>query len=189
MRFDCIGEEDFRDAIEVGYSIAADDWVGGLGLPTENTEWEKELPDFSEDRCRDIRVTEVEPKVSKGTKRHSHGCSFIRFVAFVEWMGFEEGGCSTRSGRRNCDSVDFQALVGLPLRTVGEDNAVARLQALDNFDRADGASAQLHLGSSGVHAVRIQLEHSDRALRLSERGAADIKNVVQSIEFDCAIDR
>ena len=55
-------------------------------------------------------------------------------------------------------SVQLNPVVGVPLGHVGEDDAVARLEALDDLDRADRLASELHLGALGVDALGIELE-------------------------------
>ena len=50
-------------------------------------------------------------------------------------------------------SVQADAVVGVPLGHVGEDDAVAGLEAAEDLDGVDGAAAKLDLGSGGFTAI------------------------------------
>src|ERR1035438_1362580 len=85
--------------------------------------------------------------------------------------------------------VEFDSVICVPLGHVGKNDAVAGLEALDDLDCADGASAELDLGAEGPGAVRRQLEDADRAVLVPECGPANKDHVVQVLQFDRAVDR
>jgi hypothetical protein len=62
---------------------------------------------------------------------------------------------------KNRRSVEFDAVVGVPLGHVGEDDAVAGGEAVDDLDGVDGAAAELDLGADGVVGVGVELEDAD----------------------------
>src|SRR5687768_2113619 len=91
-----------------------------------------------------------------------------------------------RGSRRR--SVDANAIVGVPLRTVGQDDPVAGFEAFDDLDGIDGAAAEFHLRAVGVDAFGIEFEEADGAAFLAKRRAADVDDVIEPLQFDCAID-
>ena len=76
----------------------------------------------------------------------------------------------------------------IPGARVGENHLVARLQAVHDFDRVDGAAAEFDGSAHSFGAARDKFENSDRAIFLAESGAADIDHVVEPFEFDRSID-
>src|ERR1043166_1100022 len=78
--------------------------------------------------------------------------------------------------------------MSIPRRHVREDNLIAYGQSLDNLDGADGTAAQFYGDSDCAFAAVDELENADGAFRLPLNRPADIEHVVQSLEFDGAID-
>ena len=83
--------------------------------------------------------------------------------------------------------IQAHTVVGVPLGHVGEDDAVAGLEAVDDLDGVDGAAAELDLGADGVVGVGGELEDADGALLLAEGGTADVDDVVEALELDGAV--
>src|ERR1035437_6230430 len=85
-------------------------------------------------------------------------------------------------------SVQFNPVIRVPLRHVGEDDFVAGHEAADDFDGIDGAAAEFDLRAHRVIAVGVELEDTDLALLLAERGPPDVNDVVEPLELNGAID-
>src|SRR5687768_18576656 len=78
-------------------------------------------------------------------------------------------------------------LVLVVIRHVGQDDLVARLQAVDDLDRADGAATEFHVHPDRF-AVRPDLEEADRAVLLAERRPSDVEHVLEQLQPDGAVD-
>src|SRR6478735_11804011 len=95
-------------------------------------------------------------------------------------------------GPRELRLVELNALVGVPLGHVGQDHPVAGLEAAEDLDGVDGAAAELDLGADGLgggEIAAVGLEEVDGAALLAEGRAADVDDVVETLEFDGAVDR
>src|SRR2546425_7359915 len=66
---------------------------------------------------------------------------------------------------------------------VGEDHFVSDLQSLHDFDRIHRTPPQLYIDAHGFRSVINNLENPDGAVRLPVYGPADIKHVLQILQF------
>src|SRR6185436_8623370 len=99
---------------------------------------------------------------------------------------------------RGCAEAFIERLlVGLPQTDtfelipgghVGEDYLVALLEPAKNLNGVHGTLAQLHLSAAGFPGRRIEPEEPDGALLLAEGRAADVQDVVQTLQLDGAVD-
>jgi hypothetical protein len=71
---------------------------------------------------------------------------------------------------------------------VGEDDLVADIEALEDFDGVDGNFAELDVDADGFGAVANELEEANGGVSLAVDGPTDIEDIPEVIEFDGAID-
>src|SRR3954469_17760778 len=83
-------------------------------------------------------------------------------------------------------TLELYAVECVVLRHVRQDDLVAGVQSLDDFDRVDRGAAKLDLGCDRL-ACRTHLEDRDRAVFLAERRTADEHDVVETFELHGAV--
>ena len=84
--------------------------------------------------------------------------------------------------------IQADALVGIVGGHVGQDDAVAGLEAADDFDRVDGTPSELDRDAGCINLVGVELEDVHSAAFLAEGRPADVNDVVETLEFNRAID-
>jgi len=72
--------------------------------------------------------------------------SLTRSAAALQIAGF---------GKGRQDSIQPDAVVGVPLRHVGEDHLVADLEAFDNFNGADRTAAEFDQGADRAGTAQL----------------------------------
>src|SRR5688572_18656114 len=94
-------------------------------------------------------------------------------------------------GRRNEEEGSVAKLQtrGVAVLTeVGEDDAVALLEPIENLDRVHRPSPELHASPCRGTAVGVEAEDLDRGVRLSVSGTSDEERVRQPLDLDGAVD-
>src|SRR5512147_950542 len=86
-------------------------------------------------------------------------------------------------------SFQSDAVEGVPGGHIGDDDLVAGFQTLEDLDGVDGALSEADLHPHGLVVAGLEPEESDRALLGPEGGAADVDDVGQPLELDCAVYR
>src|SRR5436190_18763180 len=83
-------------------------------------------------------------------------------------------------------SSSFQSDSGdvIPLRHVGDDDAVADGQALQNFNGVHRGASELHIHARRILAIFADLEQADGAFLRAVGRASDVQHVGQSLELD-----
>src|SRR5260370_10849951 len=85
-------------------------------------------------------------------------------------------------------SIQPDSFEGIPLRHIRQDDLVADLQALQDFDGTDRTTAQLDLHTRCRPAAFGNSEQADQALRLALHRAADIQDILEPLQLDSSID-
>src|SRR6185369_6644618 len=85
-------------------------------------------------------------------------------------------------------SIQTNAICVVPLRRVGKDDSIAFLQSVHYLYRIDRRAPKSYLNASGARPVRIDLEQTDRAVVLPVHGPANIKDILESFEFNRTVD-
>src|SRR5438046_9346989 len=97
---------------------------------------------------------------------------FEDLVRLMSWLGL----------------VKSNSFVGVPGAGIGKDDLIAWIQAAENFNRVDGAFAQLHRCAHRFVAAGDEFKHSNSVIFLAERGPANKNDVVEPLELDRSID-
>src|SRR5438874_998170 len=88
----------------------------------------------------------------------------------------------------NHQLLEPYAVIVVPARHIREDDLIAFLQSTENFHGVYRATSELYLDTICILGVRLELKHTDRALFLTECGAANIQHIGQALKVDRAID-
>ena len=98
------------------------------------------------------------------------------------------GGLRIKCGGWHMFLVEPNAIVGVPRARIGKDDLVAGVEAAHDFDRVDGAFAELHRCAQRFAAAGDELEHADGIVFLPECRAADEYDVIEALQLDRAVD-
>ena len=77
----------------------------------------------------------------------------------------------------------------IPGTGIGENDLVAGLQAVHDFDRINRAPAQFDRRSYRIAAARNKFENADRIVFLTKCRPADKDDIIQAFQFDRTINR
>src|ERR1043165_6669950 len=83
--------------------------------------------------------------------------------------------------------LQTNTLVIIPGGRVRQEDLISFAPIFQHFDGADGAAAQFDLYPCRALPVGFELEKTDRALRLTSRGTTHVEDIVQKLQFDCAV--
>src|SRR6185503_18168769 len=72
-------------------------------------------------------------------------------------------------------------------RHVGQNNAVAFFESVEDLYLRDGRSADFDLNAGGGCAAGVDAEQADGRVFVSERRTADIEHIVQAFQVDGSV--
>ena len=83
--------------------------------------------------------------------------------------------------------VKADAFVRILGAGVGEDHLIAGLETADDFDRVDRTAAKFHRRAGRFGRSGDEFENPDGVILLAEGRAADVNDVVETLELDRAV--
>ena len=71
---------------------------------------------------------------------------------------------------------------------VGKDDLITGFEAADDLDRVDGTAAEFNRRADRFRAARDEFENSNGVVLLAEGRTADVDDIIETLEFDRAVD-
>src|SRR4051794_14972842 len=97
-------------------------------------------------------------------------------------------GVEARRRLRKGELLEPNARRIVPRRHVGDDDAVADGQTVDDFDRVHRSAAELYVRAAGVAGALLDLEEPNRTLSLAVGRPTDVQHILEPVDLDGAVD-
>src|SRR3954465_12243861 len=85
--------------------------------------------------------------------------------------------------------IESQAVVGIVLGHVLENDFVADIQSGEHFDKTHGGAPKFHINALGHAPAVVSFENAHGAVGLPMHHAFHVKNILKALELDRAIHR